>query len=77
MDKTSSSDATGEVVELPIHCTRCGGALEVECEDWRSDAPPLAQYFACPYCAKPNELTLPARLVWVSRRASSGTGQVH
>ena len=75
MDKTGDSDAIGQVVELPFHCTRCGGAVVVECDEWRTGAPLLGQYFACPYCSKPNTLEIPGRLVWVTRQAMTASAR--
>ena len=70
VDVTNRHSGEGDVVELPIHCTNCGGALEAQCAHWRSVAPLTAQSFACPYCQKRNDLEMPARLIWVTRRAT-------
>ena len=72
MDATNASVLSFQPVELPIHCTSCGGALDAQCADWHPDGLRIVQSFACPYCSGRNEITLPARLVWVSRRSSHG-----
>jgi len=71
VEATNRRSGEGDVVELPIHCTNCGGALEAQCAHWRSVAPLTAQSFACPYCQKRNDLEMPARLIWVTRRAAN------
>jgi hypothetical protein len=67
MDNTDAEPCGGELVELPIHCARCGGSLEVQCADWMSGGPSAASLFSCPYCRYTHRLTMPARLLWVSK----------
>ena len=54
MDTTDARYSTVELVELQINCVKCGGALEVQCAEWRSEHPLVAHNFACPYCTRPN-----------------------
>ena len=68
---TVSTELNGDIVELPIHCVKCGGPIEVQCSEWRSGQPAISHRFACPFCHSSNELTMSARLVWVSMRAAN------
>ena len=65
MDTTDAHDSTVELVELQgINCVKCGGALEAQCAEWRSEHPLVAHNFACPYCTRPNGMEdAPARLL--------------
>jgi transcription elongation factor Elf1 len=69
----TSTAALGEVVDLRINCTRCGGELEVQCTNWQTNGPLEAHRFACPYCSQRNDLRFPARLMWVSVRGCQRT----
>ena len=68
--EVTAARAQGEVVDLAIHCTRCGGALEVQFANWQANGPLEAHHFPCPYCSRQNNLSVPARLVWASERST-------
>ena len=77
MDTPNAQDLAAELVELQIHCVKCGGALEVQCAEWQTTHPLVAQRFACPYCRRANGIELPARVVWVTERPTSALRARH
>lgn len=63
---------TDDNVSLDIRCPWCWGEMVVECVDWDADAELRSWPIACPYCTRINEIHLPSRVVWVSRRPGDG-----
>ena len=58
-------------IVLPIHCSRCGGPLTVECEDGKSHDFLSAEY-ECPHCHHTvAEHGLPGKPIRVSVRVNT------
>jgi hypothetical protein len=53
---------------LPLHCPKCGGAIEVAYEPGEVQR----ARFVCPYCHEPREFEAPGKIVAVAMRQ---TGQ--
>src|ERR1017187_994810 len=55
-------------VTLPVHCTHCGGAVELECEYATPRETLIPASYACPYCQKVNAFALAGRVLWAVKR---------
>jgi hypothetical protein len=65
-----------EPVTLALHCAYCGGAVELQFEDWAPDNETVSQTWTCPYCGAQNEGAFLDRVASVTKR-HRGLGEDH
>jgi hypothetical protein len=64
-----------EHVTLDLGCPHCGGKVAAEFADWQNGAELVEAVMVCPYCRREWRAGVPARLLWVAKRAAKHEAQ--